>query len=200
MDPIWKHFKNVFKHKTWECKRFDQNLFTCCSYETSFSTTPFVVWTSVLYDTHASPATALHWLYLSRRGNRHSQWARCHSLDGFSSTHTLLILSDDENIRQGSTKPFPDSTKLLRTQRMERTSYKRILNSCNRILLHSPHGFPYPHQCISMGSTTPIGSTHADPLHCLFSHICFCEIHSNISNNYISRFQKYFWTWPRLQK
>ena len=51
--------KNVFKHKTWECKRFDQNLFTCCSYETSFSTTPFVVWTSVLYDTHASPATAL---------------------------------------------------------------------------------------------------------------------------------------------
>ena len=139
-----------------------------------------VVWTSVLYDTHASPATALHWLYLSRRGNRHSQWARCHSLDGFSSTHTLFILSDDEDIRQGSTKPFPDSTKLLRTQRMERTSYKRILNSCNRILLHSPHGFHYPHQCISMGSTTPIGSTHADPLHSLFTHICFCEIYFHL--------------------
>ena len=161
--------------------------FYCCSYETSFSRS-LGVWTSVHYNTHASPATALHWLYLSQRGGRHSQWARCHSLDGFSSTHTLLILSDDEDIRQGSTKPFPDSTKLLRTQRMERTSYKRILKSCIRILLHSPHGFHYPHQCISMGSTTPIGSTHADPLHCLFSHICLCEIHSNISN--ISSFEQ----------
>ena len=132
------------------------------------------VWTSVHYNTHASPATALHWLYLSRRGNRHSQWA-CVLLSQW-----VLILSDDDNIRQGSTKPFPDSTKLLRTQRMERTSYKRILNSCNRILLHSPHGFHYPHQCISMGSTTPIGSTHADPLHCLFTHICFCEIYFHL--------------------
>ena len=111
------------------------------------------VWTSVHYNTHASPATALHWLYLSQRGGRHSQWARCHSLDGFSSTHTLLILSDDENIRQGSTKPFPDSTKLLRTQRMERTSQKGFSSPASGSCSTLP-----------MGSTTPISAYRWVPL------------------------------------
>ena len=132
------------------------------------------VWTSVHYNTHASPATALHWLYLSQRGGRHSQWARCHSLDGFSSTHTLLILSDDENIRQGSTKPFPDSTKLLRTQRMERTSKKGLstpaIGSCST----TPMGSTTPMQFISMGSTTPMG--HSCGSFCIV-YLLICELH-----------------------
>ena len=51
------------------------------------------VWTSVHYNTHASPVTALHWLYLSQRGGRHSQWA-CVLLSRWIliySTHFLRI-------------------------------------------------------------------------------------------------------------
>ena len=142
------------------------------------------MWTSVLYDTHASPATALHWLYLSRRGNRHSQWARCHSLDGFSSTHTLLILSDDEDIRRGSTKPFPDSTNLLRTQRMERTSQKGFSSRALDLASLPPWVLTTPMQIISMGPHYPHGSTHADP----FLHLSICL--SLPSVNYISKYFK----------
>ena len=151
-----------------------------------YATTAFVVWTSVLYDTHASPATALHWLYLSRWGNRHSQWARCHSLDGFSSTHTLLILSDDEDIRRGSTKPFPDSTNLLRTQRMERTSQKGF-SSRAPDLASLPPWVPLPPYRWVL--TTPMGQLMRIFLHCLFAYIYLLWItFPNISN--ISRFEQ----------
>ena len=98
------------------------------------------------------PGNCVDWLYLSRRGSRHSQWAWCHfgrwaliySYSGLVLCAT--ILSDDEDIKRESNRKLPDSTNLQRMEiAMERMSQKKTLitlaiGSCS----HYPHGSPLP--------------------------------------------------------
>ena len=142
------------------------------------------VWTSVLYDTHASPATALHWLYLSRRGNRHSQWAWCYSLDGFSSTHTLLILSDDEDISEDLKSSF----RLNKTSKNakngncnERTSQKGLSSRASGSCSTTPMGPHYPHAVHIDGSPLPPWVNSCGSFCIVYLLIsAFCELHFQI--------------------
>ena len=63
----------------------------------------------------------------------------------------------------------------------------KLRQSCDSFCVYNLRD-NYPHQCISMGSTTPMAQLMRILLHCLISHICLCEIHSNISN--ISSFEQ----------
>ena len=141
------------------------------------------VWTSVHYNTHASPVTALHWLYLSQRGGRHSQWA-CVSLSRWVliysySTHTLRWWEYQARIY----KTISRLNKTAKNAKNGKNVKERTLNSCNRILLHYPHGFHYPHAVHINGFHYPHGSLMRIFLHCLFAYlwITFPNI-SNISS------------------
>ena len=110
-------------------------------------------------------------------------------VDGLSSTHTAdlfncaTILSDDEDIKRGSKKQLPDSTNLQRMEiATERTSQKKTLISCIRILLSLPPWvLTTPMQLISMGHHYPHGSTHADPFAFVYLFIsAFFELHFQI--------------------
>ena len=125
----------------------------CCSYETSFSRS-LGVWTSVHYNTHATPATALHWLYLSQRGGRHSQWA-CVLLSRWIliySTHFLRIYKTipslnktAKNAKNGKNVIQADS-QLLQSDLAPLSPWVPLPPSVHI------DGFHYPHWVNSCGS------------------------------------------------
>ena len=133
------------------------------------------VWTSVHYNTHASPATALHWLYLSQRGGRHSQWA-CVLLSRWIliySTHFLRIYKTisslnktAKNAKNGKNVIQADS-QLLHPDLAPLSPWVPLPPSVHI------DGFHYPH-----------GSTHADPF-----ALSICSYLPFV--NYISKYFKH---------
>ena len=121
------------------------------------------VWTSVHYNTHASPATALHWLYLSQRGGRHSQWA-CVLLSRWVliysySTHTLRWWGYQARIY----KTISRLNKPAKNAKNGKNVAERILTRALDLASLPPWVLTTHMQFISMGPHYPHGSTHADP-------------------------------------
>ena len=104
-----------------------------------------------------------------------SRWVLIYSY----STHTLRWWEYQARIY----KTISRLNKTAKNAKNGKNVKERTLNSCNRILLHYPHGFHYPHAVHINGFHYPHGSLMRIFLHCLFAYlwITFPNI-SNISS------------------